>query len=163
MTKQLILMRHAKSDWGSPDLADHDRPLNKRGRAAAPQMADWLLQQGFVPDRILCSSAVRTQQTAERMLPQWDSDVAVQVNGDLYLASPERILHSICSDAGDAACLMVLAHNPGMQTLVSHLADNYLSFPTAAVAVFELDIDDWSQWDPDRGTRCVAIQRPKEL
>lgn len=163
MTKRLILMRHAKSDWGSPDLADHDRPLNKRGRAAAPQMADWMLQHGFVPDRILCSSALRTQQTAERMLPQWDSQVSVHTTGELYLASPERILNSICSDSGDAACVLVLAHNPGLQTLVSHLTDSYLSFPTAALAVFELDIDDWSQWDPEQGTSCLAVQRPKEL
>ncbi|QEG42453.1 SixA phosphatase family protein [Roseimaritima ulvae] len=163
MTKRLILMRHAKSDWGSPDLADHDRPLNKRGRASAPAMADWLREQGYVPDRILCSSAVRTQQTAERMLPRWDTEVAVHTSGDLYLASPERILNSICSDSADADCVMVLAHNPGMQTLVSHLSEENFAFPTAAVAVFELDIDDWSQWRPNEQTRCVAFQRPKAL
>ena len=63
--KTLLLMRHAKSSWSEPGLADHDRPLNKRGKQAAPEMGKLLRKEGLVPDLILCSTARRSRQTAE--------------------------------------------------------------------------------------------------
>ncbi|MEE3099475.1 MAG: histidine phosphatase family protein, partial [Pseudomonadota bacterium] len=60
---RLVLMRHAKSDWGDPGLGDHDRPLNDRGRRAAPRMGAWLAAQGAFPDAALLSSARRVQET----------------------------------------------------------------------------------------------------
>ena len=65
--KRLILMRHAKSDWGDPMLPDHDRPLNKRGRRAASALGHWMREAGLRPDQILCSSATRTQETCARL------------------------------------------------------------------------------------------------
>ena len=65
MTRTLILMRHAKSDWGHAGLADHDRPLNARGTRDAPRMGAWLRGKGHLPDEVLCSTATRTRQTLE--------------------------------------------------------------------------------------------------
>ncbi|MEL7089640.1 MAG: histidine phosphatase family protein, partial [Planctomycetota bacterium] len=59
MTRTLILMRHAKSSWDDPGLTDHDRPLNRRGRLAAPLMAAWLAEIDAAPDHALVSSAIR--------------------------------------------------------------------------------------------------------
>ena len=87
-------MRHAKSDWNDPGLSDKERPLNARGNDAAPQMARWLLDQSIVPDRVCCSSAVRTRETLECMLGVFVE--AEQTKGtektyfdELYLAPSE--------------------------------------------------------------------------
>ena len=65
MTLQLILMRHAKSSWDDPAAADFDRPLNGRGRRSAKALGHWLRQRGWLPDRVLCSSARRTRETLD--------------------------------------------------------------------------------------------------
>ena len=65
--KKVILLRHAKSSWDNPGLDDHDRPLNKRGRAASPVIGEWLTRKQHVPDAILCSTAVRARETLERL------------------------------------------------------------------------------------------------
>ncbi|MEO0763161.1 MAG: histidine phosphatase family protein, partial [Pseudomonadota bacterium] len=65
--KTVILLRHAKSSWSDPELEDHERPLNKRGKAAAPLMGDWLERSGYRPDLVLCSPAKRTRQTLRRI------------------------------------------------------------------------------------------------
>ena len=67
--KLLTLLRHAKSDWGDPGLADFDRPLNERGRSDAPRMGKWMAVSGFVPDTVLCSTAVRTRETWALVAP----------------------------------------------------------------------------------------------
>ena len=63
--KTLDLVRHAKSSWDDPTLADHDRPLNDRGRHDAPMMGRRLHERGFAPDVILSSTAARAQATAD--------------------------------------------------------------------------------------------------
>jgi phosphohistidine phosphatase len=63
MTRTLILIRHAKSDWEHPALDDHDRPLNARGQRSAPRIGAWLAAQGLAPDAVLCSTARRTRET----------------------------------------------------------------------------------------------------
>ena len=63
--KQLFLIRHAKSSWGNAQLKDFDRPLNHRGRAAAPEMGDRLVKAGIFPDVIISSPAVRAFTTAK--------------------------------------------------------------------------------------------------
>ena len=63
--KTLLLMRHAKSSWDDPDVADHDRPLNKRGKKDAPRMGQWLAEQGLTPEVIVTSTAKRARKTAE--------------------------------------------------------------------------------------------------
>ncbi|EMI20588.1 phosphohistidine phosphatase, SixA [Rhodopirellula maiorica SM1] len=133
---RLILMRHAKSDWSDGGLSDHDRPLNKRGKRDAPQMAEWLREIDCLPNVVLCSSAVRTRETLERMQSSFGSDVVVSYSESLYLASPETISNVIASDHCDASTVMVLAHNPGMAYLVSQLAGQMVDMPTAAIAYF---------------------------
>ncbi len=66
--KTLLLLRHAKSSWNDPSLADHDRPLKKRGRKAAPRMGRWLQENGLRPDCVLCSTATRARETLQLVL-----------------------------------------------------------------------------------------------
>ena len=107
--KRLILMRHAKSDWSGEALIDHDRALNDRGRANARALGDWLRDQGIVPDEVLCSSAMRTQETLAGLnLP---GGIKTTITRKLYLASLDQILSLLQRATGNS--VLVLGHNPG--------------------------------------------------
>ena len=162
LSRILIAMRHAKSDWSDGSLSDHDRPLNKRGCRDAPRMAHWLDDLSFVPDLILSSTSERTRQTAALMRQEWKRDPVVSYTPSLYLAGPDAITKAIRSDGCDAKRLMVLAHNPGIAHFVSVLAGQQLDMPTAAIAVFQVAAEDWSRFNSD-DVALVQYMRPKAL
>lgn len=163
LTRRLILMRHAKSDWDDPALADHDRPLNKRGRKAAPRMAQWLSSNGSVPDIILGSTAMRVRETVSLMQEQWQYEATELYCRDLYLAAPETILRVVGSDALDHQTVLLVAHNPGLEELISRWFGSPLRIPTATAAIFELRLSHWHELRWQTALQCVALQRPKEL
>ncbi len=141
--RRLLFMRHAKSDWTEPGQADIDRGLNSRGLRDAPRMARWIESQGIVPQLILASTATRVRQTVDLLYSsqfiadgKWDP--LLLFRADLYLAAPETILRAICADGGDSDSILIVAHNPGLECLVSQLAGESYPFPTAAIAVFQL-------------------------
>lgn len=140
---QLVLARHAKSDWADEGLDDHDRPLNDRGRRDAPAMARTLLRAGVRPEVLLSSSAVRARETAEAFARAFDVDVVE--NADLYLAAPGALLAAARAAGSDE--VMVVAHDPGMSALVSRLADRDERMVTCAVAVFTWHEGTWDDVD----------------
>ncbi len=159
----LILMRHAKSDWGDESLSDHDRPLNERGIGDTPAMAQWFAEINAVPDLILCSAATRTRQTATLLRSEWDPPPEVSYSESLYLATPDKILQTIRSDGCDASILMVVAHNPGTAHLISSFAEQMIDVPTAAAGVFEVDLDDWADLRSSDSPKMLRYMRPKAL
>ncbi|MDT0118371.1 histidine phosphatase family protein [Microbacterium sp. PRF11] len=140
---QLVLARHAKSDWADEGLDDHDRPLNDRGRRDAPAMARTLLRAGVRPEVLLSSSAVRARETAEAFARAFDVDVIE--NADLYLAAPQALLAAARAAGSDE--VMVVAHDPGMSALASRLADRDERMVTCAVAVFTWHEGTWDDVD----------------
>ena len=150
----LLLMRHAKSSWEHGDLADHDRPLNHRGRDDAPRIAKVIVENGIRPQRILVSSAVRTRETVERMLPLL-GDVAVEVVDELYHASPTTILNVIHKHGAGADPLLVVGHNPGLETTLSNIVGHIVPFPTGALAHAVIR--------PGQTSVIEGIWRPREL
>lgn len=143
--KQLILMRHAKSDWTGAS-SDHDRPLNPRGRQAAKALGDWLRANDLVPDQIQCSSATRTQETLLRL--GLDEGIDTLLTRDLYLATHDEIL-SVAQQAM-GACVLMIGHNPGIgncaELVLDHPADHpqFQQYPTGATLVADFDIADWA-------------------
>jgi phosphohistidine phosphatase len=146
--RHLHLLRHAKSNWDQP-LADHDRPLNGRGRRSADALARHLPAAGITPRLILCSSAARTRETLERIRSGLPDDVQVLVERDLYGASAGALLARVRELPDRATSAMVIAHNPGIGDLAAALAgagdpdmldrvwhDNY---PTGALASLVFD------------------------
>lgn len=140
---QLILARHAKSDWAHEGLDDHDRPLNNRGRRDAPAMARRVVRQGVRPEVLLSSTALRARQTAEAFGRAFEVDVVEQA--DLYLADPDHLLAAARAAGVDE--VMVVAHDPGMSALVSRLADRDERMVTCAVAVFTWHEGTWDDVD----------------
>lgn len=149
----LILVRHAKSDWGSPQLDDHDRPLNARGMKDAPVMARRLAARLADADQrvdaILSSTALRARTTASFFGAALGLEP--ELFEDLY-GAPARSLLAAAAGSG-LATVMVVAHDPGMTVLAEHLSDGGIGhMSTCAVATFEWATDDWdvaTATDPD--------------
>ena len=166
MTRTLILIRHAKSDWDDPALDDHDRPLNDRGYRSAPKIGTWLATKGTTPDMVLCSSALRTRQTWDGIAPQLSRRPTVDYRRDLYLAEPTGLLSAIRDS--DATCLAVVAHNPGIGSLawsLSRRAPDHPKFdlyPTGATIVLQFDVLHLSDAAPGQGD-VLHFTVPRDL
>jgi phosphohistidine phosphatase len=142
----LILLRHAKSDWPE-DVPDHDRPLAKRGRHDAPEVGRWLRRHGYLPDTVVCSTALRTRQTWDLVAAKLRTDPAVTFEPRAYGATPHTLLYLVNELLPATRTVLLIGHNPGIGELASALAEAPISFPTAAVAVLEFD-GDWSELAP---------------
>ena len=92
MMKTISILHHAKSSWDDSSLRDHDRPLNERGRAAAPQMGAHMQEAGYLPNLVLCSTATRTRQTLDAVLSELELEPAIEFQEELYLAGPDEML-----------------------------------------------------------------------
>ncbi len=160
----LLLMRHAKSDWGQPGRTDHDRKLNERGQRDAPRMGRWLIQQNLLPDWVITSSARRAKKTTKRVVKAFESDVYVEVLDNLYLASVETWLNVLAGLPAEAGCVLGVGHNPGLEHLVEALTGQSPRLSTAAIACIDIPGDDWSvlAQRPVMAT-LRALWRPKEL
>lgn len=167
MPKRLSILRHAKSDWGDPGLADFDRPLNKRGRSAAKAVRHEILQRGLAFDFILSSPAVRTRETLERL------ELAERAHWEaaLYLATRGMLMQIVKSLPADAESALIVGHNPGLQEIVGDLAGQdpkgfresvRAKFPTGALASIEFACEEWSDLTAGAGT-IVELILPREL
>jgi phosphohistidine phosphatase len=161
--KILLLLRHAKSSWDDGDLADFDRPLNNRGRRDAPVMGRLLAQHELTPDLIITSAARRAATTAELVALAAEYGGDIQYTNELYLADPETFL-DVARDTPDGVTrLMLVGHNPGIEELVTDLAEREERMPTAALACFRLDIDRWGDLTDETAAELLHLWRPKEL
>ena len=150
---RLALVRHAKSEWGSPLVADHDRPLNERGLRDAPVMAARLADGGFAPDAIVTSTARRARTTAAAFGERFGLEPVLRPG--LYGAPAEELLEAAVQQG--ARSVLVVAHDPGMSVLAARLSNDAIGhMPTCAVATFTWrDQDDWevaAALDPDEWT-----------
>lgn len=168
--RRLMLARHAKSSWGDMTLSDHDRPLKKRGRRAAPLVGAELAALGCIPDVVYSSTAARTRETWSRMEPCFDGHPRVEFLRDLYLASPRMVLATVAATPGSAQTVMVLGHNPSSHALAAYLSRTgdqseidrvRTKFPTGAVAVIELSSDDWTK--AEEGGELLHLILPRRL
>ena len=170
--KSLIFLRHAKSSWSSPELSDHDRPLNGRGRAAAATMGRYVAEHDLLPDLILCSTARRARETLERAATQWTHIPAAHIERALYDFSGGRGYLDLIRQTDDRiGSLMVIGHNPTIEILVSDLIGEAApglaeklayKYPTAALAVLEFDTETWTAIAPGGG-KLTTVALPREL
>lgn len=160
--KTLLILRHAKSSWKQPGLADHDRPLNRRGNRDAPRVGLLLSRQALTPDLIVSSTAERARSTAAQVADGSGYGGEVELDRQLYLAEPEAIVDAVRSLGGEASRVLVVGHNPGLQELVARLTGSDEVLPTAALARIELPIAEWAELRAFTRGRLVDLWRPKE-
>lgn len=162
MTRELVLMRHAKSSWRVPAIGDHDRPLNGRGRRSARALGDWLRAAGHLPDAVLCSSARRTRDTLAGLA----LEAPVRCLDALYHAEPEAMLALLRQAQG--ARVLMLGHNPGLADLAQALVavppahPRFADYPTGATLVAAFDIAGWGALRPGTG-RVLDFVVPRDL
>lgn len=128
--RQLLLLRHAKSSWDDSGMADHARPLNARGRAAARAMAAAMRRLHLAPELVLVSTAVRTQQTLEALEPFEDSTLVDPLDS-LYLAPAPKMIEALQAVPETVRSVLLIGHNPGMQDLALMLAGGPALAPAA--------------------------------
>ncbi len=168
--RQLVLFRHAKSAW--PDVADHERPLARRGRRDAPVAGRWLRAAGLLPDRVVCSTAKRARQTWQLAAAELDSSPAVSFDHRVYGTSAGELLDLARDTAPATHRLLIVGHDPAIQELAVALASGRagdagaldrvrVKFPTAAIAVLELT-GTWRELGPGQ-TRLTAFVVPRDL
>lgn len=160
--RRLLLLRHAKSSWDDPTLADFDRPLAERGRRASKLIAAHLREEQLEVSLILCSAARRARETLELVTPPG----AVEIERGLYGASAGELLERLRKLGDDAHSVLLIGHNPAMHQLALELAADpgelaTSKFPTAALATFTFT----GPWRTlGAGTaRLSAFVRPREL
>jgi phosphohistidine phosphatase len=166
--KRLFLLRHAKSSWDDPGLADHDRPLAPRGKRAAKVIAEHLREERIAPDLVLCSSSRRTRETLDRIASALGDEVRVEIERELYAASADRLLERLRALDDDVESVMLIGHNPGIEQLAlslagdgEKLADVRRKYPTAALATLEFK-GRWSELQPGTA-RLADFVKPKQL
>jgi phosphohistidine phosphatase len=165
----LYLLRHAKSSWADPTLADHERPLAPRGRRDGRRIAKHLLRLEIEPELVLCSTAERTRETLELLLPALAATSTIRLEEELYAASADQLLERIRVLPETVASLMLIGHNPGIQQLALVLASAGVElkrleakFPTAALATLALPNTAWNQLSEGDAVLAAYIV-PKQL
>jgi phosphohistidine phosphatase len=166
IVKRLFLLRHAKSSWDEPGLADHDRPLAKRGRRASKTIGEHMRVEGIAPALVLCSPSERTRETLKSIdLP---AEVEVRVEPELYAASAGELLAVLNRVPDEIGSAMLIGHNPGLQDLALQLAGDGAEtprvrhkFPTAALATLDFD-GRWRELAPGV-CELVGFVKPKDL
>lgn len=168
---RLSLLRHAKSSWDDGSIDDFDRPLARRGETAAPRMGQLMAQQGLAPDLVLCSSAVRTRQTLDLVLPHLATRPQVLYEDSFYLAAPSVMLARLHKVDAEVGHVLVVGHDPGMQGLALDLSGEgdprllqaiAAKFPTAGLAVIRFKARSWSRIGRGAG-RLELFVTPKSL
>jgi len=161
--KTLLLLRHAKSSWKHPELADHDRPLNKRGKRTAPQVSTLLQEEDLIPNLIICSSAMRAHTTALLVAKACAYAGEIKRIRKLYLAETQTSIEVLRQVGEKHARVLVVGHNPGLEALIEALTGEAMAMPTAALAKVELALKRWSVLDTDTDCKLVNVWLPKDL
>src|SRR5262245_45848993 len=140
--RALHILRHAKSSWDEPGLADHDRPLAPRGVKAAARIAEHVDEAGIAPELVLCSTALRARATLAALVPVLDGDVEIRIEGALYGAGLHEVLARVREIDDGIASVLVVGHNPTLHELALFLSgrgDALAHFPTGALASLAFD------------------------
>jgi phosphohistidine phosphatase len=162
--KTLCLLRHAQASRRI-DLQDFDRPLAHAGFEAIHRMAEIFRAENLVPGLVLCSAARRARETWEALAAHLPLDagaqVALDLREELYLASDKRLLMALRAVPDAADAVLVVAHNPGLQRLVTGLtgpasrADALAAlrqgYPPAGLAVLTFALERWRDLAPNAG------------
>jgi phosphohistidine phosphatase len=170
--KRLTLLRHAKSDWDDPVARDFDRPLNHRGEKAALLMGQFAARRQMQFDTLVASPAVRVVQTLETFFAGFGATLDARWDRRIYLASSPTLLDVIRDLPDSADSALLTGHNPGLEELILDLVpddgnnpmreDVEIKYPTASIAVLDLNIDRWDQAQENSAT-LVSFTRPRDL
>jgi phosphohistidine phosphatase len=160
--KTLLLLRHAKSSRDEPELADHERPLNERGKQAAKEVGRFLRDDDVVPDLIVSSTAVRARKTAQKAAKQCEYPRAIELDEQLYLGNAQTHYSVVRKVEQGCKRLLVVSHNPGISDFLNQLTSGDEEMATAGLAVIQLPIKSWKELTARTRGRLVKFWRPRD-
>jgi len=169
MSRELLILRHAKSAWDTDAPTDFERPLANRGRKAAPRVGRWLLQQDLIPDYVVSSPAARARQTVLAVCDQMDiSHELLNWDQRIYGGGTGSLVSVLRESPGHVNRIMIAGHNPGLEMLLHYLCGPDLTFtddgklmPTAAVAHLQI-LPEWENLG--RGSaKLLSLTRARSL
>ncbi len=161
--KQLILIRHAKSSWKRPELGDHERPLNNRGKRSIKLMRRHLEKQPLSIDALYSSGAKRALATAEGLAAVIAPVSPVEIADSLYTFAWEPVWQFLSALPEHLHSVALVGHNPALQQLYQQLSfDDLDKLPTCGLLELELSIDCWQQLEPGCAQLSQALF-PKQL
>ncbi|MEO5911953.1 MAG: histidine phosphatase family protein [Pelobium sp.] len=145
MSKQLLIVRHAKSDWGNAEITDFNRPLNERGKANVPEMAKRLKDRNINPEIIISSSANRAISTAKLMASELGlKRDKIYKTRKIYEASCNQLLAMVNGFDNSIDFIALFGHNNGITDLTVYLTDaDIFNIPTCGVVLVKFPFDDW--------------------
>lgn len=162
--KQILIMRHAKSDWYSGAESDFKRPLNERGERDAPRMGLEILKREIVPDHILSSPAKRAFDTAKAVADESGFMGKIKKVDDFYFGSLGEVLTHLKNLDNSIKRVLVVGHNPTWGQLAEKLVDGNIEIEmsTASLVSVDANIENWN--DLELG-RCQFnwLLKPKML
>ncbi|HIB74184.1 MAG TPA: histidine phosphatase family protein [Candidatus Marinimicrobia bacterium] len=161
--KNLFLTRHAKSSWNNPGLADIDRPLNERGKKAAPFMGKLIVDKGEKPELLISSPANRALSTARafgEVMGLVENDIIV--NRAIYGAGAQQLLELVQNQDDLHKSIMLFGHNPTFTSFVNMLTgSNIMNVVTCGVVRINFEYSSWIDIDFGSG-RLVYYEYPKK-
>ena len=162
--KQVIFLRHAKSDWGNEQLKDIDRHLNERGYSDAYLLGQWFAENKAVPDLVLCSTALRAFSTAQIFARAMDlRPEAFRLEPAIYEASLGTLCSIIAKQSEQFRCILMVGHNPGFTEVCNELGDLYFdNIPTCGLVSIKFDSENWGSAAESKG-KVEYYRFPKEL
>ncbi len=161
--KTILLMRHAKSSWDGKDTEDRDRPITKRGKKNTETIADYLKEEKLKPDLILCSAALRARQTAEVVIDEMKYHGDICYINKLYMGEVEAYAQQLQGLMDDINMVLVIGHNPSLDSLLQMVTGKVESLPTSTVAYITVPIDTWKDFNLEAQGELVHLWRPKDL
>jgi phosphohistidine phosphatase len=167
--RTIILLRHAKSSWSDPGLADLDRPLAPRGERASRSIAKYIRRKKIRPALVLCSPSLRTRQTLQAIESSLGKRSAVELVPALYAASERELLDQLQALPESIGSVMLIGHNPGLHDLARMLASRGADlrkleekFPTGALVTLVVDSTSWAALRPGNA-KLVDYVVPKQI
>jgi phosphohistidine phosphatase len=169
--RRLLLFRHAKAERAEPGESDRQRPLAERGRKDAGRIGTYIASHAFMPDRVVVSPSLRTQETWKYTAAALRPAPAAKTVERLYDATPHAIFDVIRDTPAAAHSLLVIGHNPGLHEIaIMLIATGDIEtrellrekLPTSGLVIIDFPIDDWSKLHPRSG-RLERFVSPKSL
>jgi len=150
--KTLYLIRHAKSDWQDPGTSDFERALTKKGRKDIKTMGSYLKLRGVLPDLLLASCSLRTQETADGLADRLGFEGQRDYLQELYLTSSETLVETLMSQEKSFDTIMVVGHNPQMTEVANLLTEEHVAkVPTLGMVAITFEIEEWSELEETKG------------
>ena len=141
--RELILLRHAHAEAAAAGQDDIDRPLSRQGQAEAEAAGHWLKSNGYLPDRVVCSSARRARETLEQVLSVIGY-IEQRQEPRIYEATPGDLM-AVADEHKELSRVLLVGHNPGLEQLVALISSGqsgeFRGMPAGGVAVLKLSAD----------------------